>query len=118
MLDKEGGGSQNGKSALSQMENLEKILLEKGITTESLERMQKLEHELLELENANMKRNKDTKRESETNDRENEFREIQDLKDASKFRNENEALRRKRLELSPEYKKKVKEFFEQNNTQK
>ncbi|MDN3641410.1 hypothetical protein QWY87_01765 [Lutimonas halocynthiae] len=116
MLDKEGGGGQKGKAAISQMEELEKILLEKGITNETLDRMQKLEHELLELENANMKRNKDTKRESETNERDNEFREIQDLKDASKFRNENEALRRKRLELSPEYKKRVKEYFEQDKS--
>lgn len=112
ILDKDGGGSQKGKAALSQMEDLEKVLLEKGITNETLERMQKLEHELLELENANMKRNKDTKRESETNRMENEIREIQDLKDERKFRNENEALRRKRLELSPEYKKRVKEYFE------
>lgn len=116
MLDKEGGGSQKGKNALSQMEDLEKILLEKGITNEALDRMQKLEHELLELENANMKRNKDTKRESETNEGENQFREIQNLKDSSKFRNENEALRRKRLELSPEYKKRVKEYFEQDKS--
>ena len=112
MLDKEGGGSQKGKAALSQMEDLEKILLEKGITNEALDRMQKLEHELLELENANMTRNKDKKRESETNTIENERREIQDLKDSKKFRNENEALRRKRLELSPEYKKRVKEYFD------
>lgn len=116
MLDKEGGGSQKGKAAISQMEELEKILLEKGITNEALDRMQKLEHELLELENANMKRNKDTKRESETNEKDNEFREIQDLKDSSKFRNENEALRRKRLELSPEYKKRVKEYFERGKS--
>ena len=88
----------------------------KGITNEALDRMQKLEHELLELENANLKRNKDTKRESETNRMENENREIQDLKDSRKFRNENEALRRKRLELSPEYKKRVKEYFEQDKS--
>ena len=116
ILDEEGGGGQKGKSALSQMEELERILLEKGITDETLDRMQKLEHELLELENANMKRNKDTKREAETNDRENEFRDIQDLEGSKKFRNENENLRRKRLELSPEYKKRVKEYFEQDKS--
>lgn len=116
ILDEEGGGGQKGKSALSQMEELERILLEKGITDETLDRMQKLEHELLELENANMKRNKDTKREAETNERENEFRDIQDLEGSKKFRNENENLRRKRLELSPEYKKRVKEYFEQDKS--
>jgi len=73
-------GSQAGKSVLKQMEELEKILLEKGITRESLERMQKLEHELLELENASLKRNQDNKRKSETNVLEQDFREIQELK--------------------------------------
>jgi len=116
ILDKEGGGGQKGKAALDQMENLEKILLEKGITRETLDRMQELEHELLELENASMKRNKDTKRESETNDAENELREIEALKNSRELRNENETLRRKRLELSPEYKKRVKEYFEQEKS--
>ena len=63
------------------MENLERLLLEKGITNETLDRMQELEHELLELENANMKRNKDTKRGSETNEGENGMREIESLED-------------------------------------
>ncbi len=116
ILDKEGGGGQKGKTTLNQMENLERLLLEKGITNETLDRMQELEHELLELENANMKRNKDTKRESETNEGENGMREIESLEDTRRLRYENEVLRRKRLELSPEYKKRVKEYFEQDNS--
>ena len=116
ILDKEGGGGQKGKTTLNQMENLERLLLEKGITNETLDRMQELEHELLELENANMKRNKDTKRESETNEGENGMREIESLEDTRRLQYENEVLRRKRLELSPEYKKRVKEYFEQDNS--
>lgn len=113
IVDKEGGGSQRGKAALDQMEKLEKILLEKGISKEALERMQILEHELLELENASTKRNKDTKREAKASDADIELREIEALKNSRELRNENEALIRKRLELSPEYKKRVKEYFEQ-----
>ena len=112
-LDKEGRGSQAGKSVLNQMEELEKILLEKGITRESLERMQKLEHELLELENASLKRNQDNKRKSETNDLEQEFREIEELKLKRRLGVEDEILRRKSLELSPEFKRKVKRYFDQ-----
>ncbi len=63
-----------------------------------------------------MKRNKDTKRESETNEGENGMREIESLEDTRRLRYENEVLRRKRLELSPEYKKRVKEYFEQDNS--
>lgn len=115
LLDKEGAGGQKGKAALQQMEDLEKILLEKGITKETLERMQELEHELLELENANMERNKDKKRESETNEIDFEQRQIEKLNLENDLRNENETLKRKRLELSPEYKKRVKEYFEQES---
>jgi len=49
------------------MDDLEKILLEKGITKESLEKMQKIEHELLKLEKASFDKNKDKKRKSRTN---------------------------------------------------
>ena len=85
-----------------------------GITKESLERMQKLEHELLEMEDADLKRNKDSKRKAETNKYEQQFREIEDLNHKRESGNEDEILRRKRLELSPDYKKRVKEYFEQD----
>lgn len=112
LLDREGQGSKGGKAVLDQMERLEKILLEKGITEESLNRMKQLEHELLELENATLKRNKDTKREAETSRREDLYREIQELDQEMEDGNEDEQLKRKRLEMSPDYKKRVKEYFE------
>ena len=115
LLDKEGSGGQKGQEVLNQMEELEKILLEKGITKESLDRMQKLEHELLELENAALERNKDSKRKSETNRFEEQFRDIEKLKQTKEAGNDDELLRRKRLELSPDYKSRVKKYFEQEN---
>ena len=115
ILDKEGRGNQKGKSALNQMEELEKILLEKGISKESLDRMQKLEHELLELENAALERNKDNKRKSETSQYKEEFRVIDPLNHSRQRGIEDEILKRKRLELSPEYKRRVKEYFEKAN---
>ncbi|WKK66036.1 DUF4175 family protein [Lutimonas zeaxanthinifaciens] len=113
LLDREGSGNREGKKALDQMEELEKILLERGITKETLERMQELEHELLELENADLTRNKDKKRESETNRLNESEREIKALEDLYKKGSEDEQLKRNRLELSPDYKAKVKKYFDQ-----
>jgi len=115
ILDKEGVGGQKGKAVLNKMEELEKILLEKGITKESLDRMQKLEHELLELENAAMERNKDKKRKSETSRFEEQYRDIDELKYKKEAGYDDEILRRKKLELAPDYKKRVKKYFEQEN---
>jgi hypothetical protein len=116
LLDREVKGSQKGKSVLNQMEDLEKILLEKGITKESLERMQQLEHELLEMENATLERNKDSKRKAETNQLEQQFRDIDELDELKKSGREDELLKRKRLELYPDYKNRVKEYFEQDKS--
>ena len=116
LLDREGQGGQNGKSVLSQMEALEKILLEKGITRESLQRMQQLEHELLEMENATLERNKDSKRKAETNKQEQQVRDIDALNELKRSGREDELLKRKRLELSPDYKNRVKEYFEQDKS--
>lgn len=116
LLDLEGGGSKKGESVLNKMEELERILLEKGITKESLERMQKLEHELLEMEDADLKRNKDSKRKAETNRYEQQFREIEELDQKRESGAQDEILRRKRLELSPDYKKRVKEYFEKDKS--
>ena len=42
------------------MEELEKLLLEKGITSETIQNMQKIEHELLKLEKATFNQNEDS----------------------------------------------------------
>ena len=115
LMDKQGKGGEQGKAALQQMENLEKILLEKGIGKEALERMQRLEHELLELENANLKRNEESKRKSTLGEQKDNNRNIEEL-DLEYFDlNDDEMLRRQRLEMSPEYQKKVKKYFETEN---
>ena len=112
LMDRQGKGGQKGKAALQQMENLEKILLEKGIGKEALERMQDLEHELLELENANLKRNEESKRKSTLGEQNENNRNIEELDLENFDLNDDEMLRRQRLEMSPEYQKKVKKYFE------
>ena len=112
LMDRQGKGGPEGKAALQQMENLEKILLEKGIGKEALERMQELEHELLELENANLKRNEESKRKSTLGKENENNRNIEELDLENFDLNDDEMLRRQRLEMSPEYQKKVKKYFE------
>lgn len=115
LLEKEGAGSQEGKAVLDQMDALEKLLLEKGISNETLKRMQLLEHELLELESAELMRNQDKKRKSETNRYEQQFREIDSLRQFNEKQTEDEVLRRRKLDMTPNYRKKVKKYFEVEN---
>lgn len=112
LMDEQGSGGTKGKSVMQQMEILEKILLEKGVGSDALQRMQQLEHELLELENAGLTRNKDTKREATSGKQIPSNRNINELELNYQNRQSDELLRRKRLEMSPEYRKKVKKYFE------
>jgi hypothetical protein len=95
------------------MEELERILLEKGFTKETLDRMQELEYELLELENANLKKNKDSKREATTNRREYEDPGELELLMKELLGQDREFLRRENIRLQPDYQKRVKRYFEQ-----
>lgn len=112
LMDKQGSSGTKGKSVMQQMEVLEKILLEKGVGADALQRMQQLEHELLELENAAMLRNKDKKREATTGEQSPSGRNIKELELNYRNRQTDEMLRRQRLEMSPEYREKVKKYFE------
>lgn len=114
ILENEGLEGRNGKSVLNQMEMLEKILLEKGINNETLERMKQLEHQLLEMEKAMIKKNKDSKRLAETSLSEQEPRTIDSLNLDKRYENRDEYLKRNKLELTPDYRKRVKEYFEQD----
>jgi len=82
------------------------------VGADALQRMQQLEHELLELENAGMMRNKDTKREATSGEQIPSPRNIKELELDYLNRQTDEMLRRKRLEMSPEYREKVKRYFE------
>lgn len=112
LMDEQGDGTGAGKRALDAMEELERILLEKGFTRETLERMQKLEYELLELENASLKKNKDSKRESTTNRREYENEGDLELLMKELFKQDREFLRRENIRMQPDYQLRVKKYFE------
>jgi len=93
------------------MDALEKLLLEKGITKESLEKMQRLEYELLKLEKATFDQNKDSKRKSDFNKNSFEKRRIESIEFDPQFLNKDEILIRKNFDFKPLYKKKTKEYF-------
>jgi len=112
LLDQQGSGGKQGKEALDAMEELERMLLEKGLNRETLERMQKLEYELLELENASLKKKKDNKREATTNLQEYDPRKQQEILWKKLKGEDKELLRRENIRMQPDYQKKVKKYFE------
>ncbi len=112
LLDQQGSGGKQGKEALDAMEELERMLLEKGFNRETLERMQNLEYELLELENASLKKKKDNKREATTNLQEYDPRKQQEILWKKLKGEDKELLRRENIRMQPDYQKKVKKYFE------
>ena len=111
-------GSQSGSNAKKvseQMERLEKLLLEKGITRETLQRMQKIEHELLKMEQAAFNQNKDKKRKADTNTKTQVGKTAKPIKVKKLYFNEDEILLRQDLKLQPLYKNKIKEYFKAKN---
>ena len=112
LLDQQGSQGDKGKQTMDSMEELERMLLEKGFNQETLERMQKLEYELLELENASLKKKKDNKREATTNLKEYDPRKQQEILWKKLKGEEKELLRRENIRMQPDYQKKVKNYFE------
>ncbi len=64
------------------------------------------------MENANLKRNEESKRKSTLGEQKENGRTIDELDLENFDLNDDEMLRRQRLEMSPEYQKKVKKYFE------
>jgi len=110
--DLQGKGTKaQANKVLQQMEELERLLLEKGITNQVLEKMLRLDHELLKLKKANQKQGKENKRESKTNRKTYPKMSPKQLEFKNKYYNQNEILNREVLPLRILYKKKVQEYF-------
>jgi hypothetical protein len=103
------------KKLTLQMEQFENELLENGITKRTTDGMNRIQHQLLKLENAALKQGRKKERESNTS-----------LKDFSTpiltkpellvpNVNEIEILNRQALPLRPDYQNKVKEYFGNGN---
>lgn len=108
--DGSGGGTQMGDIA-REMEALERDLVHRDVTLETLERQQNLMVRLLEAENAERMRGEDNKRKSRTGDQNlkeppSQMTDYLRLKD-----NEVELLRTVPLELDPYYRERVNDYF-------
>ncbi|MEP6261276.1 MAG: DUF4175 family protein [Gillisia sp.] len=108
---KELGLDENRSGLLRDMEQVERDILEKGFTKETLERMNRITHRLMELENATMEQEEDEKRAARTNLQNFENRaQDQNLKAKEYFRS-TEILNRQTLPLRQNYKAKVRDYF-------
>ncbi len=108
---KELGLDENRSNLLREMEQVEKDILDKGFSQETLQRMNRITHRLMELENAALEQEEEERRSATTNTIEfkNEV-EDQNLKAKEYFRS-TEILNRQTLPLRQNYKAKVKQYF-------
>ncbi|NHM02765.1 DUF4175 family protein [Flavobacterium difficile] len=113
-LEKNGMGG-NGQNALKQMKELEKQLINKGLTQENVNRALQINYELLKLESALKQQGQDTKRESYTNKK--------DFLGTNKplppallnYLKSVEILNRQSLPLQPNFNNKVQQYFKSND---
>jgi hypothetical protein len=109
-LKKQGlGGS--GQSALEQMKQIEKQLLNKGFKNEILQKVLNVKQELLKLNTAIQQQGEEKKRQSESNKREfnNESKPLPDA--LLDYLNSIEILDRQSLPLRSNFNRKVQEYF-------
>ena len=107
------GLSGSGQQALKQMKELEKQLINKGLTPENVTRALQINHELLKLESAVKQQGQDTKREANSNKK--------DFIGGNKplppallnYLKSVEILNRQSLPLHPNYNTKVQTYFKQ-----
>ena len=107
--DKPGGS--NAKKALKTMEQLENEILEKGFSSEVLQKMRQLNYELLKLDKAALNQGKDSNRKSNINQIVNERNSLKALEFKKQFYNQIEILNRQSLPLQQLYKNKVRTYF-------
>lgn len=113
-LAKEGKIESAGQ-LIKQMEEVELDLLNYGFTNQTLQKMMDLQHQLLKLENATFMQGQDTKRESETNKKEFDNANPNQISTAKQYFNTTEILNRQALPLQNHFKKKIQEYFKSDD---
>ncbi len=105
------GTNMQVNTVLKQMEQLEQMLLEKGITNDVLQRMMRMEHELLKLKNATYEQGKEEKRVSNTNQKEFNNTLPKHVQEFFKRLNQQEILNRESIPFQPNINQKIIEYF-------
>lgn len=100
---------------IQQMEDFERDLLENGFTERALNKVNRIQYELLKLENAALKQGKKPERESNTS--KNQFQNPVTTRpeQLENYRNEIEILSRQALPLQQIFQDKVKNYFRKND---
>ncbi|SHG57381.1 hypothetical protein SAMN05444372_107125 [Flavobacterium micromati] len=109
-LDKHGLGG-NGQSALEQMKQIEKQLLNKGFKNETLQKILNIKQELLKLNSAVQQQGEENKRQSETNRKEFNNQSNALPSGLLDYLNSIEILNRQSLPLRSNFNQKVQEYF-------
>jgi hypothetical protein len=109
-LSKKGIGN-SGNNTLEQMKQLEKQLLNKGFTNETLQRSNAIKQDLLKLETAIRIQGEDPKRQSETNKTNFNNTASPLPKELIDYLNSIEILNRQSLPLRSNFNQKVQEYF-------
>ena len=109
-LNKKGLGG-NGQSALEQMKQIEKQLLNKGFNNETLQRVLNLKYELLKLEKAVQQQGEEKKRQAETNQKDYINRSGALPPALQQYLNSIEILNRQSLPLRSNFNQKVQQYF-------
>ena len=104
-------GNLSAKKVLKTMEQLENEILEKGFNSQTLQKMQQLNYELLKLDKAALEQGKENKRKSAANSAQMESNKKKELEFKKLFYNQTEILNRQSLPLQQNFKKKVREYF-------
>ena len=103
--------SEKAVDAIKKMEELEKELLEKGFTKNVVKKILQLNYELLKLQKATLQQGEDNVRKSETSKVIFEKKNLEAIELKNRYFNYNEILNRQSLPLRTIYKKKVQEYF-------
>ena len=104
------------KQLLKQMEQLENMLLEKGITQEALDRMTAFEHELLKLKDATYSQKEDNKRTSKSNKKEYQSSADNFYKSFLKQLSKQEILNREPLPFQSDINVMINNYFKTENS--
>lgn len=95
------------------LEKLEQELLMKGLSSEALKQMEEVKHQLLKLQEATQKQGQDEQRQAETNEKDFDVPNAQDLDRAKDYFNTTELLNRQQLPLQTKYKNLIKLYFDE-----
>ncbi|MCG1035079.1 DUF4175 family protein [Polaribacter sargassicola] len=110
-IENNSGINPDFKNVLKSMEELENDILEKGFNTEVLNNIEKLNYQLLKLENANLEQGEDKNRNSKVSLDVQKKRNIKAIEFKKQFYNQTEILNRQSLPLQQNYKIKVRDYF-------